>query len=139
MAQPQTFMNESGLAVSRLVQYYRVPLDRLMIVCDDMDLPFGTLRLRPSGSSGGQNGLKSIIEQLGTQEFARLRVGVGRPRGNAVDHVLSRFPPDQEALLPRLVSIAADGTLAGLRGMRGAMNEFNRDWLPVLAEPAPSA
>lgn len=138
IAQPQTYMNESGAAVSRLVQYYHVPLSRLMVVCDDLDLPFGTLRLRPSGSSGGQNGLRSIIAQLGTQEFARLRIGVGRPRGDAVDHVLSRFPPDQEGLLPRLVDVAADATVAGLGDMRAAMNQYNRDWLPDLAT-SPSA
>jgi PTH1 family peptidyl-tRNA hydrolase len=133
LAQPTTFMNDSGAAVSRLLAYYRVPLPHLFIICDDMDLPFGTLRLRPSGSSGGNNGLKSVAAALGTQEFARLRIGVGRGPGNAVRHVLSDFPPDQMRLLPALLEIAADATLHALeRGVLSAMNEYNRDWLPEL-------
>ena len=81
LAEPLTYMNESGLAVSALVQYYRVDASRLLVVCDDIDLPFGTLRMRAQGSSGGQRGLQSIIQQLGSDRFARLRIGVGRPRG----------------------------------------------------------
>jgi PTH1 family peptidyl-tRNA hydrolase len=134
VARPVTFMNLSGTAVSRLVQYYHVPLARLLIVCDDMDLPFGTLRIRPSGSSGGNNGLKSVIEELGTQEFARMRIGVGRPRGEAIDHVLSRFPPQQERMLPQLIRVAADAVPTALRDVRAAMNEYNRSWAETLTE-----
>jgi PTH1 family peptidyl-tRNA hydrolase len=134
VARPVTFMNLSGTAVSRLVQYYHVPLARLLIVCDDMDLPFGTLRIRPSGSSGGNNGLKSVIEELGTQEFARMRIGVGRPRGEAIDHVLSRFPSQQERMLPQLIRVAADAVPTALRDVRAAMNEYNRSWAETLTE-----
>lgn len=130
LAQPQTYMNESGDAVSRLVSYYHVPLGNLIVICDDLDLPFGTLRLRPSGSSGGNNGLKSIIRSLGSEEFARLRVGVGRPPGNAINYVLAPFTEEQQRLLPDLLPIGADCVIAALRdGVLPAMNEYNRDWL----------
>ena len=133
LALPITYMNESGNAVRRLLQYYRVPLSQLLVVCDDLDLPFGTLRLRPGGSSGGHNGLKSIIQALGSDQFARLRVGVGRPEASAVGHVLGPFSRDEAALLPALVNTAADATLAWLEGdVTTAMNRFNRDWLPAL-------
>lgn len=134
LALPVTYMNESGNAVSRLVQYYKVNLDHLLVVCDDIDLPFGTLRLRPSGSSGGQRGLQSIVQALGTEEFARLRVGVGRPSGDATGHVLAPFPPEQERLLPQLTDTAADAVrTALLEGVQTAMNRYNRDWLSALS------
>jgi PTH1 family peptidyl-tRNA hydrolase len=126
-------MNESGAAVSRLLDYYHVPVENLFVIADDLDLPFGTLRVRPNGSSGGNGGLKSIVRQLNTEEFARLRVGVGRPPGDAINYVLGPFPPHQAALLPRLIPIAADAVTATLReGTRVAMNRYNRDWLPEL-------
>lgn len=134
VALPTTYMNNSGEAVTRLLAYYHVPVDHLLVIADDLDLPFGTLRIRPDGSSGGNGGLKSIIQQLGTKEFARLRVGVGRPRSDAINHVLGPFPPEQVAVLPRLVSIAADAVGATIRdGARASMNTYNRDWLPDLS------
>ncbi len=133
LALPVTYMNESGNAVRRLLEYYRVPPVQLLVVCDDIDLPFGTLRIRPDGSSGGHNGLRSIIGALGSEGFARLRVGVGRPETSAVGHVLGQFSPDQVSLVPALVETAADAVTAWLQGdVRGAMDRFNRDWLPVL-------
>lgn len=136
VALPTTFMNNSGEAVTRLLDYYRIPIENLIVIGDDLDLPFGTLRLRPGGSSGGNGGLKSIVQQLGTEEFARLRFGIGRPPGDAINYVLGPFPPQQAALLPRLVPIAADAVEAALRdGTRPAMNEYNRDWLPEI-EPS---
>jgi PTH1 family peptidyl-tRNA hydrolase len=78
--------------------------------------------------------LKSVIEELGTQEFARMRIGVGRPRGEAIDHVLSRFPPQQERLLPQLIRVAADAVPTALRDVRAAMNEYNRSWAETLTE-----
>jgi peptidyl-tRNA hydrolase, PTH1 family len=97
LAKPQTFMNLSGDAVVPLMQFYKIPAERLMVVCDDIDLNLGTLRLRKEGSSGGQNGLKHIIERLGSPAFARLRFGVGRPSGrqDPTQHVLSPFVGDQ--------------------------------------------
>lgn len=133
VALPTTFMNSSGEAVTRLLDYYHVPLQNLMVIADDLDLPFGTLRIRPEGSSGGNGGLKSIVQHLGTEEFARLRVGVGRPPGDAISHVLGPFPPQQAALLSRLIPIAGDAVVAALRdGPRAAMNQYNRDWLPEI-------
>jgi PTH1 family peptidyl-tRNA hydrolase len=128
-------MNESGVAVSRLVRYYKVPPERLLVVCDDLDIPFGTLRIRPEGGSGGHNGLKSIIAAIGTQQFPRLRVGVGRPRNDAIDHVLGRFTPDEERNLPRLLALAGEAVKATVvAGPREAMNHYNRHWLPAMLE-----
>ena len=81
LAKPQTFMNNSGSSVSSLVRFYKVPLENLLVAYDDVDLPIGSLRLRPSGGSAGQKGMQSIIERLGTEEFPRLRIGTGRPPG----------------------------------------------------------
>jgi PTH1 family peptidyl-tRNA hydrolase len=134
-ALPTTYMNNSGEAVTRLLNYYRIPLEHLIVIADDLDLPFGTIRVRPDGSSGGNGGLKSIVQQLGTEEFSRLRFGVGRPPGDAINYVLGPFPPEQAALLPRLVPIAADAVEAVLRdGVRAAMNQYNRDWTPEITE-----
>jgi PTH1 family peptidyl-tRNA hydrolase len=133
LALPTTYMNESGNAVLRLVRYYHVPLEHLLVVCDDLDLPFGTLRLRASGSSGGNRGLTSIIRALGSNGFARLRVGVGRPHSNAVAHVLGEFTADQTRVLPALLDTAVDAVILAARdGIPPAMNRFNRDWLPEL-------
>lgn len=130
LAMPLTYMNESGNAVSRLLSYYRIPLDRLLVVYDEIDLPFGTLRLRPSGSAAGNRGMRSIIQAVGSEEFARLRLGVGRPRGEAVSHVLGRFPPEQAAQLPGLLDIAGDAVEAVItEGVEPSMNRFNRNWL----------
>lgn len=137
LAVPETYMNESGVAVGRLVRYYKVPPESVLVICDDLDIPFGTLRIRPEGGSGGHNGLKSIIGAIGTQQFARIRVGVGRPAHGAVDHVLGRFSPEEERVLPRLLDVAADAAAETVvRGPREAMNRFNRDWLPALVDSA---
>lgn len=135
LAVPDTSMNESGVALGRLTRYYKVPPGRILVVCDDLDIPFGTLRVRPEGGSGGHNGLKSVIETLGTQEFPRMRFGVGRPANGAIHHVLGRFSADEERFLPRLIAVAADGVRDTIEhGARAAMNRFNRDWLPTLLE-----
>lgn len=137
LAVPDTFVNESGVAVARLTRYYRVPPEFLIVVCDDLDIPFGSIRIRPDGGSGGHNGLKSIIAALGTQQFPRVRIGVGRPVHNAVDHVLTRFTPEEERVLPRLLGLADDAVREVIAsGPRDAMNRFNRDWLPTLLESA---
>lgn len=135
LAQPLTYMNESGRAIALLMRYYKVTPDRLLIICDDIDLPFGTIRLRPSGSSGGQKGLQSIIQDLHTDAFPRLRIGIGRPRGDTVNHVLAPFPPDEQRALPDLIAVAGDAALAALReGTAAAMNRYNRDWLPEISK-----
>lgn len=128
LAKPQTYMNDSGQAVVPLLHYYKVPVSCLLVVHDDIDLPFGTLRLRPSGGTGGQRGMESIVSQLGTHAFARLRVGVGRPPGRmaARDYVLHDFDPPEQEYLPELRQTAIDAICRFIEdGIEKAMNEFN--------------
>lgn len=104
---PLTYMNDSGASVRKGVDYYKISLDRLIVVADDVDLPFGTLRLREKGSSGGQKGLKSIEAHLGTQEYPRLRVGVGgRGEGELAGHVLGKFTDKEQSALPEIIDRA---------------------------------
>lgn len=126
LIQPQTYMNDSGVTVREAVQWYKTPLDQVLIVLDDLDIPFGEIRLRARGSAGGHNGMKSIISLLGTQEISRLRVGIGRGRSAAVSHVLSRFSPEEEADLPKVVGKAADVARLWVdKGVIEAMNIAN--------------
>lgn len=126
---PTTFMNLSGAAVSRIVRYHAVARHRLLVVCDDVDLPFGRLRLRASGSAGGHRGLESIIQSLGSEEFARLRMGIGRPDrpGGTPEHVLGGFhPAERKALAPFIDRAAAAVRSVAELGIDKAMNEINR-------------
>lgn len=127
LAKPQTYMNLSGISVVQLVKWYKVPLTELLIIHDDLDLPFGTLRLRAEGSAGGQNGMGSIIEQLRTNTIPRLKIGIGRPRwGEPKEYVLTRFAKDQAADLRVILDRAADAAETWLAaGLIAAMNEFN--------------
>lgn len=104
LAKPTTYMNLSGIAVSRLLKQSNIALAHLLILCDDADLPFGKLRLRLEGSSGGHNGLKSIEEELGTQAYARLRVGIGRDGGELADYVLSPFTQVEQQSLDQIAA-----------------------------------
>ncbi|RPJ53410.1 MAG: aminoacyl-tRNA hydrolase, partial [Acidobacteria bacterium] len=101
LAKPLTFMNVSGVAVGDLARYYRIAIPDLLVVTDDVNLPLGRLRARARGSDGGHNGLRSVVEQLGTDQFARLRVGVGRGdlRRDLADHVLARFEPEERPVI----------------------------------------
>ena len=105
---PQTFYNDSGRAVAEFTHFYKLPLENILVVCDDFNLPFGTSRYRAQGSSGGNNGLKSISEHLGTTAFPRLRLGTGndplRQKLGDVDFVLSRFTPEEKSALPGLLT-----------------------------------
>jgi PTH1 family peptidyl-tRNA hydrolase len=128
LAKPQTYMNLSGQAVNSLIRYYKVPLDHLLVICDDIDLPYGTLRLRPGGGSAGQKGVLSIIESLGTQEFPRLRIGIDRPPGRmeAADYVLKDFNKEEAAFLPTILDRAVEAVLVFTReGIVTAMNQVN--------------
>lgn len=128
LAKPQTYMNNSGMSVASLVRFYKIPLEQLLIVHDDLDLPFGTLRLRPFGGTGGQRGMESIVEKLATRDFPRLRVGIGRPPGrmDPADYVLHNFNPDQQDLLPEVLERAVKAIrMYILQGIETAMNEFN--------------
>jgi len=131
LAKPQTYMNLVGHSVAPLVRFYRVPLDQLLVVCDDIDLPMGTLRLRPRGGSAGHNGLRSIFESLGSQDFPRLRVGIGRPPGrmDPSDYVLRGFDPAELADVDSILTRAADCCLAFVKdGIQFAMNHFNGEY-----------
>lgn len=128
LAKPQTYMNLSGQAVAALVRFYKVPLENLLVVYDDVDLPFGLLRLRPSGGSGGQKGMQSIIRTLGTQEFPRLRIGIDRPPGRmeASDYVLQDFSSEQAEALPEILQRGVEAVLTFIdEGLDAAMNQYN--------------
>ncbi len=129
LAKPLTMMNLSGEAVAGLAHFYRIESSDILVVADDVNLPLGRLRLRASGSAGGHNGFRSIIQHLGTQAFPRLRVGVGRGdlRRDLADHVLARFEPDEEAAAMKAVARAADAVEMFLsEGFDAAMNQYNR-------------
>ena len=126
LVKPLTFMNESGLAVRKVLAREHAPLDELLVVCDDFALPFGKLRFREGGSAGGHNGLRSIIGELGNEQFSRLRVGIGEPGQDAIDHVLSQFAKGEKARLSELLDAAADAVEAWARdGTNKAANHFN--------------
>lgn len=129
VAKPLTYMNLSGDAVRLLVNAYLETTDDLMVVYDDIDLPLGKLRIRPNGSAGTHNGMRSIIETLGTENFPRLRIGIGAADGGPLrDYVLDEFTPDEEPVVSRAVERAVDALVLFARGdLRRAMNEFNRD------------
>src|SRR5262245_11560221 len=129
LARPLLFMNRSGPAVRALLERHEASPEQMLVVCDDFHIDFGTLRLRKSGSHGGHNGLRSIIESTGSPGFPRLRVGIGpAPAGeDPADFVLERFTPDERASLGDLVGQAADCVETVLReGLDAAMNRYNR-------------
>ena len=126
LVKPLTFMNDSGIAVRKILARERESLERMLVVVDDFALPFGRLRVRPEGTHGGHNGLRSIMAELESQRFARLRVGIGEPRQDAIDHVLSRFSGEERRLLPDLLDAAADAVETWAReGASKAANRWN--------------
>ena len=128
LCEPQTFMNLSGEAVAAVVQFYQIATAQLLVVVDDADLPLGQLRLRERGSSGGHHGLESIEKHLGTREFARLRIGIGRADGarEITNFVLGKFGPDEMKLAETVLTAAGDQAECWLTaGVQKAMNQFN--------------
>jgi len=128
VAKPLTFMNNSGEAVAALARYYDISIGDLLVVVDEVALPFGRLRARARGSAGGHNGLKSVIARLGTTEFARLRLGVGRgdARKDLADHVLSKFEADEQSALGEFITRAADAAeMFAVEGIERVMNAYN--------------
>lgn len=128
LAKPQTFMNISGQAVVGLARFYKVPLNQIIIAHDDIDLPLGTLRIRPGGGSAGQKGIASIIQHFGTQEFGRLRLGVGRPPGqmDPAAYVLENFSKNEQLIVEHLLNRAVDAALVWIKdGLDQAMTRFN--------------
>jgi PTH1 family peptidyl-tRNA hydrolase len=128
LCQPQTFMNLSGEAVGAVMDFYQLPVTQLLVVVDDADLPLGELRLRARGSSGGHHGLESVEQHLGTREFVRLRLGIGRQEGarEITGHVLGRFNAAETALLEKVLDRAAGQVECWLaEGIEKAMSRFN--------------
>ncbi len=136
---PQTYMNRSGQAVRATVDWFKLDPERVLVIYDDMDLPLGRIRLRQEGSAGGHNGMRSIIEYLGSQQFPRLRVGVGKPKSGSeavVGHVLGGFSPAEQPCIQQVLKTAADCIETILKqDLARAMNHYN----PLkICEPAPS-
>ncbi len=132
-AKPLTFMNLSGEAVAGLMGFYKIELADVLVVCDDVNLVEGRLRARPEGSEGGNNGLRSITALLGTAAYARIRIGVGRgdERRDLVDHVLSRFDPDEQPVMNAAMDRAADAVELWITdGLGPVMNRFNAESKP---------
>lgn len=128
LAKPQTYMNLSGQSVQGLLHFYKIPSENLMVAHDDLDLPLGTIRIRPGGGAGGQRGMASTIERLGTKDFPRLRLGIGRPPGrmDAADYVLQNFSRAEMLIVSETLDRAADAVLTFMtEGLNAAMNRFN--------------
>ncbi|MDX2230981.1 MAG: aminoacyl-tRNA hydrolase [Leptolyngbyaceae cyanobacterium bins.349] len=136
LLKPQTFMNNSGQAMRAVIDWYKLPPESMLVIYDDMDLPMGKIRLRLSGSAGGHNGMKSAIAHLGTQNFPRLRIGIGSAKTekgdkDTVSHVLGKFAPTEAAIMTDVVQLAADAVEYSLKqGVEKAMNLFNNRTIP---------
>jgi PTH1 family peptidyl-tRNA hydrolase len=128
LSQPQTYMNSSGEAIAAMLSFYQATTNRLLVLVDDADLPLGELRMRPNGSSGGHHGLESIEQHLGTRQYARLRIGIGRQNEarEITGHVLSRFNSTETALIDKVLTFAAGQAECWLTaGIQKAMNQYN--------------
>jgi len=128
LAKPQTYMNLSGQSVQGLLHFYKIPFENLLVAHDDLDIPFGAIRIRPGGGPGGQRGMASTIERLGTKDFPRLRLGIGRPPGrmDPKDYVLQDFSKEEQKFLSEILDRAADAALTFVTdGLNKAMNKFN--------------
>ncbi len=127
LAKPKTFMNRSGEAVEELFTHFQFTIQDLLVIHDDLDLPFGRIKIKKGGGAAGHRGIISIIEALSNTEFGRIRMGIGRPRGDTREYVLGRFSEDELDKLPDFLSKAADAALVVVReGIEVAMNIYNR-------------
>jgi len=133
LARPQTFMNASGESVSRLVQRYKIEPGDLIVIHDDLDLPLGKIRIRQGGSSAGHKGIESIINELGSQDFIRVRIGIGRPNdadeaseADVIDYVLNDFSPDEKKIITEVIPMVSEAILCLLNeGLTATMNRYN--------------
>ncbi|GAC1303368.1 MAG: aminoacyl-tRNA hydrolase [Vulcanimicrobiaceae bacterium] len=132
LVKPLSFMNESGLPLGRIASWWKAAAPELLVLSDDLDLPFGRLRMRAGGGSGGHNGLKSVIATFG-ESFARIRIGIGRDRGETIDYVLGNFSVDEERALEAIVAVAADGVERWLASDPAGAIQLVNAWRP--AEP----
>ncbi len=154
VARPQTYMNRSGESVSRLVKYFNISTDNLLVIYDDMDLPLGKIRIREGGSSAGHKGMNSIIQELGRQDFPRLRVGIGHPETTTADgkaigedvisYLLSNLPSEEKKVIDNLLPLVSEAILCVItEGITAAMNKYNRNQTDEIEgdresdEPAP--
>lgn len=145
LAKPLTYMNLSGDSVQPLAHFYKIPVEHILVACDDLDIPFGTLRIRKTGSSGGQNGMKHIIERLGTPNINRIRIGIGRPPGkmSPADYVLTALKGDDLIesfeMLDRAVKAAETWLTDGIETAMNLYNGTGEEKKPKKAQPAPAA
>ncbi|MFE4105479.1 aminoacyl-tRNA hydrolase [Almyronema epifaneia] len=141
LLKPSTYMNRSGQSVRAVIDWFKLPPASVLVIYDDMDLPVGKLRLRPSGSAGGHNGMKSIIAHLGTQDFPRLRIGIGATEkagdrdGAVISHVLGKFSPAEQQQMSGVFDLAINAVEISLkRGVESAMNLYNGRSVPAVTE-----
>ncbi|MEL7625347.1 MAG: aminoacyl-tRNA hydrolase [Anaerolineaceae bacterium] len=128
LAKPLTYMNDSGRSIAPLLRFYKCPVENMLVIHDDLDLPLGTLRIRPSGSTAGQRGMESITQMIGTQDFPRMRLGISRPPGqmDPKDYVLKNFLPDEEELKSIVINHAVEAAECFITdGLTKAMNTYN--------------
>jgi len=134
LIKPTTYMNLSGKAVLYHQQFHKIPLENLLVITDDIALPFGTLRLKPKGSDGGHNGLKNIQDLLQTTNYPRLRIGIGSefPKGKQIDYVLGKFNSDEQKNLPKIIEVSTQAVLSFVfHGIQLTMNQFNQSFLNI--------
>lgn len=139
LLKPLTYMNNSGISVRAILDWYKLQNDSILVIYDDMDLPFGKIRLRLSGSSGGHNGIKSIISHLGTQDFPRLRIGIGKSshKDATVSHVLGRFSPQEMEAIPSLLDLCYQAIDCSIReGVEKSMSIYNQKSITLLPTTA---
>ena len=126
LVKPVTFMNLSGECVREVIDFYKIPKEKLIVIYDDISLEVGKLRIRQKGSAGGHNGIKNILLNLGDDSFPRVKVGVGEPKGNLINHVLGRFQREEQEIMEKVYEVAAQGVLDIVNlGVLNAMNKYN--------------
>ena len=128
LIKPQTFMNNSGESVEAFVSFYKIPMEKILVLYDDMDTEIGKIRVRAKGGAGSHNGMKSLIKELNSEEFARIRVGIGKPKTefDRIDYVIGRVPKEEQAELQNGVEIAKDAAICWLKnGIDNTMNKYN--------------
>ena len=128
LIKPQTFMNNSGESVEAFVSFYKIPMEKILVLYDDMDTEIGKIRVRAKGGAGSHNGMKSLIKELNSEEFARIRVGIGKPKTefDRIDYVIGRVPKEEQAELQNGIEIAKDAAICWLKnGIDNTMNKYN--------------
>ena len=126
LLKPSTFMNLSGESLIEAASFYNIPEGNILVIYDDVDIDVGRIRIRPSGSDGGHNGMKNIIYHLQNLNFPRIRIGIGKPKNDMVNHVLGRFSKDEQEIIDKIIDIAADAAIEIVKnGVQSSMNKYN--------------